>query len=417
VPFLKPAGYDPADYELMLRVFAYGWRETFDKFDMIPNLKTDTNNHGPFSFDFIGENYDYPDASYERRKEIIAEHVRYQQGLLYFLANDPRVPEDVRSKMSQWGLAKDEFLDNGNWSHQLYIREARRLVGEYILTEDDCLGKRTALRPVGMGSYTLDSHNIRRYVTPEGFVQNEGDIGASVPRPYSVDLGCLLPKKEECTNLTVSVCVGTTHIAFGSVRMEPVFMILGQSAATAAVFSIDGKSAVQDVDYDKLKERLLADGQRLTYEPKNAPVRGIAVNTLPGIVQDDVDAKLEGDWTASTARQPFVGEHYIHDGNEDKGKKSVTFTIPLAESGAYEVRLAYTPDGNRAKNVPVKIQYRDGSKTVYVDQTAPPPIDKLFIRLGLFVFEKEAVIVISNEETTGHVIVDAVQLFQVPKTY
>ena len=267
VPFPKPTGYDPEDYELILRVFAYGWRETFDKFDMIPNLKTDTNNHGPFSFDFIGENYDYPEASYERRKEIIAEHVRYQQGLLYFIANDPRVPEDVRSKMDQWGLAKDEFLYNGHWPHQLYVREARRLVGEYITTENDCLGKRTPPHPVGMGSYALDSHNVRRYVTPEGYVQNEGDIGVSPKRPYSIDFGSLLPRKAECTNLTVSVCVGTSHIAFGSVRMEPVFMILGQSAATAAVFAIDENIAVQDVDYAKLKERLLADGQRLAVGP------------------------------------------------------------------------------------------------------------------------------------------------------
>jgi hypothetical protein len=265
VPFPKPEGYDPDDYELMLRVFGYGWRETFDKFDMIPNLKTDTNNHGPFSFDFIGENYDYPEASYERRKEIIAEHVRYQQGLLFFLANDPRVPADVRHKMSQWGLAKDEFLDNGHFPHQLYIREARRLVGEYVLTELDCLGERTPPRPVGMGSYTLDSHNVRRYITAAGYVQNEGDIGVSPKQPYSIDFGCLLPKKGECTNLTVSVCVGSSHIAFGSIRMEPVFMILGQSAATAAVFAIDGNIAVQDVDYEKLKERLLADKQRLVY--------------------------------------------------------------------------------------------------------------------------------------------------------
>ena len=269
VPFPKPAGYDPADYELMLRVFDYGWREGTGKFDMIPNLKTDTNNHGPFSFDFIGENYEYPEASYERRKEIIAEHIRYQQGLLYFTANDPRVPEDVRNIMSPWGLAKDEFLDNGHWPHQLYIREARRLVGEYILTENNCFGKRTSPHPVGMGSYVLDSHNVRRYVTPEGYVQNEGDIGVPPKQPYGIDFGCLLPKKAECTNLTVSVCVGTSHIAFGSVRMEPVFMILGQSAATAAVLAIDSKIAVQDVDYAKLKERLLADGQRLVYEPKD----------------------------------------------------------------------------------------------------------------------------------------------------
>jgi hypothetical protein len=420
VPFPKPEGYDPEDYELLLRVFDYGWRETFDKFDMIPNLKTDTNNHGPFSSDFIGENYDYPEASYERRNKIIANHVRYQLGLYYFCANDPRVPEDVRSRMSQWGLAKDEFVDNGHWPHQIYVREARRLVGEYILTELDCLGTRTPPRPVGMGSYTLDSHNVRRYITAEGYVQNEGDIGVSPRRPYSIDFGCLLPKKAECTNLTVSVCVGTSHIAFGSLRMEPVFMILGQSAATAAVFAIEDNVAVQDVNYEKLKERLLADKQRLVYEPRNAPVRGVAVNTL-GIAMDDVDAKLVGDWIESSARQPFVGQHYLHDGNEGKGEKSATFIIPIAETGTYEVRVAYAPDGNRAKNVPVQIRYKsltrsrqaDVTSEFTIDQTKEPPIDKLFISVGTIITGGESVsVTISTAGTTGHVIVDAVQLIK-----
>ena len=268
VPFPKPKGYDPEDYELIVRVFGYGWgNNTVRRFGKIPNLKTDTNNDGPFSYDFIGENYDYPEASYERRKEIISEHIRYQQGLLYFIANDPRVPDEIRNEMSQWGLAKDEFLDNGHWPHQLYIREARRLIGGYIMTENDCRGNRTPPRPVGLGSYGLDSHNVRRFITAEGYVQNEGDVQEPLRRAYGIDFGSLLPKKAECTNLTVSICVGSSHIAFGSIRMEPVFMILGQSAATAAVFATDGNSAVQDVDYEKLKERLLADKQRLVYEP------------------------------------------------------------------------------------------------------------------------------------------------------
>jgi hypothetical protein len=412
VPFPKPEGYDPDDYELLLRVFDYGWRETFDKYDMIPNLKTDTNNHGPFNFDFIGENYDYPEASYERRKEIIAEHVRYQQGFLYFISNDSRVPQDVRNAMKQWGLAKDEFVDNGHWPHQLYIREARRLVGEYVMTELDCLGKRTSPHPIGMGSYTLDSHNIRRYITPEGYVQNEGDIGVHVPRPYGIDFGCLLPKKAECTNLTVSVCVGTSHIAFGSVRMEPVFMILGQSAATASAMAVENNIDVQDVDYGKLEERLLIDGQRLVYEPKNAPVRGVAVKSLSGMVQDDVDdaVKMKGDWHESAARQPFVGSRYLHDGNQDKGEMSVTFDIPVTKPGIYEVRLAYSQDANRATAVPVTVVHHDGRKDVIVDQTKVPPIDKMFISLGTFLFVKSARITISNKDTSGFVTVDAVQV-------
>lgn len=263
VPFEKPEGYDPADYELLARTFATGWRGFFDKFDRIPNRKTDTNNHGPFSMDFIGMNDEYPEASYEKRAEILAEHQKYQKGLLYFLANDPRVPEDFQKKFRVWGLAADEFQETGHWPHQIYVREARRMVGEYVTTEHDCLGRRMCPRPVGMGSYTLDSHNVRRYVTPAGTVQNEGDIGVHPPRPYGVDYGSLVPKRNECENLLVPVCVSSSHIAFGSVRMEPVFMILGQSAGTAAVMAIQDGIPVQDVDYEKLAERLTAEGQRL----------------------------------------------------------------------------------------------------------------------------------------------------------
>ncbi|MBN1361252.1 MAG: FAD-dependent oxidoreductase [Sedimentisphaerales bacterium] len=261
VAFPKPEGYDPRQYELLLRVFATGWRETFDKFDPIPNRKTDTNNHGPFSTDNIGANYDHPEASYERRAEIIREHEHYQRGLMYFLANDPRVPADVRERMSRYGLAADEFTDNGNWPHQLYIRESRRMIGAHVMTENDVLGKRDVPQPVGVGSYTMDSHNVQRYVTPDGHVQNEGDIGVSPPTPYRIAYGSLCPKKDECANLLVPVCVSSSHIAFGSIRMEPVFMILGQSAATAAVQAIDTDCAVQDLDYDTLHARLLRDDQ------------------------------------------------------------------------------------------------------------------------------------------------------------
>jgi len=160
VPFPKPENYDPKDYELLARVFDAGWRDWFNKFDMIPNKKTDTNNHGPFSSDNIGMNYDYPEASYKRRKEIIKEHENYQKGLLYFVTNDERVPQEIREEMQNWGLAADEFTDNGNWPHQLYIREARRMIGDYVTTENDVLGKREVPKPVGMGSYTMDSHNI-----------------------------------------------------------------------------------------------------------------------------------------------------------------------------------------------------------------------------------------------------------------
>jgi len=265
VPFPKPAVYDPKEYELLVRIFAAGWRETFEKFDAIPNAKTDTNNHGPFSTDDIGRNWDYPDASYARRREIVQEHINYEQGWFYFIANDPRVPEDVRTAMAKWGLAKDEFQDNGNWPHQLYVREARRMIGKYVMTENELTKKRPTPESVGMGSYGIDSHNIQRYITPEGYVQNEGDIGVSTNGPYQIAYGALVPKKGQAANLLVPVCLSSSHIAYGSIRMEPVFMILGQSAATAAVMAMDGGMAVQDVPYEKLRARLLADGQVLEY--------------------------------------------------------------------------------------------------------------------------------------------------------
>ncbi len=263
VPFEEPEGYDPADYELLARIFESGWNEWFAKYDIIPNRKTDTNNHGPFSSDHIGMNYDYPEASYERRKEIIQDHTNYQKGLLYFVSTDERVPREVRDRMQNWGLAKDEFTDNGNWPHQLYIREARRMVGAYVTTENEVLGKVDVPNPIGMGSYTMDSHNIQRYVTAEGNVQNEGDVGVHPKKPYQIAYGSIVPQKGECENLLVPVCLSSSHIAFGSIRMEPVFMILGQSAAAAAVIAIDNKINVQDVPYGQLEQVLLSKNQIL----------------------------------------------------------------------------------------------------------------------------------------------------------
>lgn len=264
IPFAKPANYDPARYTLYARVFASGWRETFDKFDLLPNRKTDTNNHGPFSTDFIGKNYDYPTASYARRAELNQAHKDYQMGLMYFLQNDPRVPSDVQSRMKEWGLAKDEFKANGGWPYQLYIREARRMKGEFIMKEADALGKTQVPQPVGMGSYSLDAHNAQRFVQANGFVQNEGDIGVKPDKPYSIAYGSILPKESQCGNLLVPVCMSSSHIAYGSIRMEPVFMILGQSAATAAVLAIEKKVTPQRLDYRVLEKSLLADKQILT---------------------------------------------------------------------------------------------------------------------------------------------------------
>jgi hypothetical protein len=413
IPFPKPDGYDPKQYELLVRVFDAGWRQTFEKFDPIPNHKTDTNNHGPFSTDNIGMNWDYPDASYERRREIIKEHETYQKGWLYFIANDPRVPKDVQDEMKKWGLPKDEFTDNGNWSHQLYIREARRMVGDYVMTENDLLKKRPTPGSVGMGSYGIDSHNIQRYITPEGDVQNEGDIGVSTKGPYEIAYGSLVPKKGQADNLLVPVCVSSTHIAFGSIRMEPVFMILGQSAATAAIMAIDAGIAVQDVPYEKLKERLLKDGQVLHYTgPVSAGGKsGLDPDKLPGLVLDDARAKTTGEWSEGRAAKQWIGVNYRHENNTRDGSASARFEPAGLKPGKYEVRFAYTPNNNRASNVPVTVFHAGGETTVTVDERKAPSIEGSFISLGTFDFAagKDAAVVITNKGTDGHVIIDAVQ--------
>jgi hypothetical protein len=263
VPFPKPDNYDPMQYELLARYLDKGWRAIFVKFDPAPNAKTDTNNHGAFSTDNIGMNYDYPQAGYERRQEILKEHEDYQKGLMWFLAYDPRVPADVREKVSLWGLAKDEFTDNGNWPHQIYVREARRMISDFVTTELHLRQIKPTPKPVGMGSYNMDSHNVQRYVDENGHARNEGDIQINPGGPYPISYDALVSKASECTNLLVAVCVSSSHIAYGSIRMEPVFMILGQSAATAAAFAIDENINVQDIDYSKLRARLLADNQVL----------------------------------------------------------------------------------------------------------------------------------------------------------
>jgi hypothetical protein len=263
IPITRPAGYDSLQYELLGRVAELGWNEFFNKYDPIPNLKTDVNNHGPVGFDNIGMNWDYPDASYERRREILKDHEQYQKGLLYFITTDQRIPVQIRETMKQWGLAKDEFIDNGNWPYNIYVRESRRMIGEYVMTENEVFGKKEVPHPIGMGSYTMDSHNVQRYITPEGYVQNEGDIGVAPEKPYQIDLGSILPKREECKNLLVPVCVSCTHIAFGSIRMEPVFMILGQSAGTIAAMAIDKNSDIHELPYSDIEAKLRALGQFL----------------------------------------------------------------------------------------------------------------------------------------------------------
>ena len=412
LPFPKPDGYDPLLYELLARYLATGWRAAFKKFDPAPNRKTDTNNHGAFSTDNIGMNYDYPEATYERRREIIAEHEQYQKGLMYFLQNDPRVPGDVQQIMRRWGLAKDEFTDNGNWPHQIYVREARRMVSGYVHTEHDCRRKRPCPDPVGMGSYNMDSHNVQRYVDENGHVRNEGDIQVSPGGPYLISYRAIVPKENECANLLVPVCLSSSHIAYGSIRMEPVFMILGHSAAAAAALAIDDDVTVQQLEYAKLRQQLDSDGQVLEIPPGSVQAPGLDPAKLPGLVIDDEQAIKTGNWGTSASVGGFVGIGYLHDGDEGKGRKSVRFEFTVPKTGRYEVRFAYTPNPNRATNVPVSITHAGGTEGQHINQRQKPTTDGSFVALGTFPFsaEKEASLTVFNSDTDGYVVVDAVQL-------
>ena len=266
IPFKKPDNYNEREYELFFRLLEKGNKGNFFIMSMMPNRKTDANNNGGFSSDYIGKNYGYPDGDYTQREKIIKEHKDYQLGLLWTLANHPRIPENIREMWQKWGLPKDEFIESGNWTPQLYIREARRMVSDYIMTQHHCVQDSVSAElSIGMGAYTMDSHHVQRYVTQKGFVKNEGDVQVGGFRPYPIDYRSIIPKKEECTNLFVPVCLSATHIAFGSIRMEPVFMVLGQSAAVAAALAIDKQCPVQEVPYSDLKKMLEKGKQVLNY--------------------------------------------------------------------------------------------------------------------------------------------------------
>ena len=407
----KPANYDPRWFELLLRNFEAGdtrvpWNPVW-----MPNRKTDTNNNFAISTDFIGQNWDYPDADYATRERIWRTHEDWQKGLMWTLANNPRVPATVRAEFQRLGLAQDEFTENGNWPRQLYIREARRLTGDYVMSEKNCTRTEIVPDSVGMGAYNMDSHNIQRYVTKEGFVRNEGDVQVRT-RPYPISFRSLRPRASECTNLLTPVCLSASHIAYGSIRMEPVFMVLGQSAATAAAHAIDEHTDIQRIDYAKLQARLLRDGQMLDFE---SPPLEPAVNTskarLTGIGVDDTEAVLTGFDTASTAHSIFVQQGYRHDGNANKGSQSARFIPDLPKAGRYRVLVAYPNNANRADRVPVTIHHADGDTKVTLNQKQKPSVDGLLEPVGIFRFAagKLGYVEITNTGTTGYVVIDAVQ--------
>ncbi len=409
VPFPRPDGYVEAWYELLFRNFEAGDLRLPLKIDMMPNGTTDTNNNYAVSTDFIGQNYRYPEGDYAERERIVKQHEVYQKGLMWTLANHQRVPESIRDKMKAWGLAKREFTDNGNWPHQIYVREARRLVSDYVMTEADCRRLRDTPQSVGMGSYNMDSHNCMRWVTADGVVQNEGDVQESPGGPYRISYKSIVPKAGECPNLLVPVCVASSHIAYGSIRMEPVFMVLGQSSATAAVLAIENNTDIQSVDPARLRTRLLADKQVL--EHAAPPFRGgIDPKKLLGVVVDDEQAERVGFETTSSSIGPFVGSGYRHDGAKDRGKQTARFTPDLPTAGKYQVRVAYTANMNRATNVPATVVHADGKSEVRINQRQQPPVSELFVTVGTYRFEagRRGSVTIGNTNADGYVIADAV---------
>ncbi|MCT1523880.1 FAD-dependent oxidoreductase [Sphingobacterium hotanense] len=268
IPISKPDNYDPKKYELLIRVFESQPNDrtigSYFIWSKMPNRKTDINNRGAFSTDMIGANHNWPEATHEERKKIYKEHLDYTKGLLFFYTTDSRVPDTLRNFVKQWGYPKDEYKNNQNFTPQIYVREGRRMIGEYVMTENNCTGKRNAEDPVGMAAYGMDSHNVNRLVV-NGMVKNEGNVEIGGFKPYPISYRSITPKKNECSNLLVPVSMSSSHIAFGSIRMEPVFMVLGESAALAAVQAIDEKKAVQDINYNTLRAKLLAKGQILEF--------------------------------------------------------------------------------------------------------------------------------------------------------
>lgn len=263
VAFPKPKNYDPKRFQLLANMIK-AWEEQKGAAPTVEQLmhpfpikngKTDTNNNGAISTNNVNHNWNYPDGSYAEKEKIWQDHVDYVQGFLYFLANDPQVPQKLRDEMNTWGLAKDEFVDNGNWPHQLYIREGRRMVGEYVMTQHDIQTSRTKTDSIGMGSYNSDSHNVQRFVNENGHAENEGDMQVSV-KPYEISFKIILPKKNEVQNLVVPVCFSASHVAYSTLRMEPQYMLIGQAAGLTAHMAAKNGIAVQEIDILALQQRL-----------------------------------------------------------------------------------------------------------------------------------------------------------------
>lgn len=400
IPITRPERYDPAKYELLLRYIAAKppkdlWG--FLKFDLLPNHKTDINNNGPFSTDMIGMNYNYPEADYATRKAIIQAHIDYTRGFLYFIGHDPRMPEHLRQLMLQWGYPKDEYTDNANWTPQLYVREARRMVGSYIMTQANCEGREKVEDGIGLAAYTMDSHNCQRVVVG-GMVKNEGDVQIGGFPPYPISYRCIIPKKEDCRNLLVPVCLSASHIAYGSIRMEPVFMELGQSASIAAGLAIDRGLSIQEVDAAAIRQVL-----------KTNP---LADGSTPEILIDNDDTAhviVKGRWFIQ--RQDAYGFSRLAD-TTASSPATVRFLPEVVKTGDYSLYIYVPRIKNETSFTTVTIS---GNKELRVKtgglsiegQTTGQWVEagKVSLKKGM-----DNYIEISNKGADGAVVADAVLL-------
>ncbi len=412
VPFPEPANYDPARFEIMRRYIKSGGNVGWDLYPL-PGDKFDGNNSigGQFSLGLVGACNGWSEADQTGRVAIWEAHKQYTLEFYHFLTTDSAVPEATRNKYAKLGLCKDEFPEYEHFSPALYVREGRRMRGLYVISQKDILEQPEKDDPIIISSFPIDSHDCQRIALEGGGVINEGTIfpvRRTFPKQgyaYQIPYRAILPKSEECTNLLVPVALSCTHVGISSIRVEPTWMILGQSAGVAAALAADVQVSVQDLPYPKLRERLLSQGQVL--ELPEVPEDPLA---LPGVI-DDANAELVGTWKRSSNFKPHVGSGYVHDDKRADGKSQAIFRFKAPDSGKYTLKMAYSAHETRAKNVPIFIISGSHEKQIEVDQTLPLPAGELFRSVGSLQLESgvETVITISNTGTDGFVIVDAIQ--------
>lgn len=424
VPFPKPANYDPARFEILRRYFAQEKRPQllWDLYPL-PGNKFDANNGiwKQFSMGLIGACNGWSEADESGRTKIWEAHKQYTLEMHHFLCTDSAVPAAIREEYAQIGLCKDEFPDYGHWSPQLYVREGRRMIGEYIVSQKDIMEEPEKDDAIVVSSFPIDSHDCQRVGTG-AFVLNEGTImpvrvpGRKHGYAYHIPYRSITPKAAECSNLLVPVALSCTHVGISSIRVEPTWMILGQSAGIAAALSARHKVAVQQLPYSVLRERLLAQRQVLDLpvlaELPPAPKGAMSIDpkTLPGIVLDDEQAELKGEWSISSGFKPHVGTGYLHDDKRADGQSIAMFRFKADKPGKYDLRMAYSAHETRATKVPLEIESGGRTTVMTVDQTRPLPPGEAFRSIGVVELDGGTTITLRNRGTDGFVILDALQL-------